>query len=193
MLVALLGVLALGVWGAYAVFAASAPPAPTFTSTPANPTNSTSATFTYTDTQSGVTFACTLDGGREDVQLGERPGDDRVGRRCRLRAGSHTFAVTATSGGKTSSAAIVHLDGRHDCSDGGGAGARGRVPDERDVGVVDGDVQRAGDRTSFRPTSRWLATNLTGRDDHRLSRQRRDLHGDGEHGDLTDRRSGTLG
>ena len=61
MLVALLGVLALGVWGAFAVFAASAPPAPTFTATPSNPSNLTATSISYTDSQSGLTFACTLD------------------------------------------------------------------------------------------------------------------------------------
>src|SRR5438045_9619325 len=41
---------------------AAAPPAPTVTSGPANPTNQTSASFTFTDTQAGVTFQCSLDG-----------------------------------------------------------------------------------------------------------------------------------
>ena len=38
------------------------PPTPTITSTPANPTNQTSASFSFTDTQAGVSFLCQLDG-----------------------------------------------------------------------------------------------------------------------------------
>lgn len=100
MLVALLGVLALGVWGAYAVFAAPAPPPPTFTgSLPANPTSSTSATFGYTDSQTGVTFACTLDGTAKTCN-GTTSGSVTF---SSLADGSHTFAVAAVSGGKSSS------------------------------------------------------------------------------------------
>ena len=54
----------LGLFGASAAaayfmdiaFAASPPPAPSITSSPSNPTTSTSASFTYKDSQSGVTF-----------------------------------------------------------------------------------------------------------------------------------------
>ena len=38
------------------------PPTPVITSTPANPTNQTSASFSFTDTQAGVSFVCQLDG-----------------------------------------------------------------------------------------------------------------------------------
>ena len=38
------------------------PPAPVITSTPANPTSSGTATFTFSDTQAGVSYACSLDG-----------------------------------------------------------------------------------------------------------------------------------
>jgi hypothetical protein len=40
---------------------ATPPPAPTITSSPANPTNQTSASFSFSDTQAGVTFLCQLD------------------------------------------------------------------------------------------------------------------------------------
>jgi hypothetical protein len=104
MLVALLGVLSVGVWGAYAVFAAASPPQPTLTSSPANPTNSTSAVFSYSDTQTGVTFACTLDSVAKvcngSVSAGKQVGTVTLP----VAAGSHTFSITASSGGKTSSA-----------------------------------------------------------------------------------------
>lgn len=38
------------------------PPAPSLTSTPADPTTSTSATFEFTNSESGVSFECRLDG-----------------------------------------------------------------------------------------------------------------------------------
>jgi hypothetical protein len=105
MLVALLGVLALGVWGAYAVFAAASPPAPTLSSTPSNPSNNPTPTISYSDSQSGAAFACTLDevstpcssvnGSGVTIGSASLPS---------LTAGSHTFSVRATSGGKTSSA-----------------------------------------------------------------------------------------
>src|SRR5439155_2185763 len=40
-----------------------APPAPTISGAPANPTSSTSASSSFSDTESGVTFECDLDGG----------------------------------------------------------------------------------------------------------------------------------
>ncbi len=61
---ALVGVLGAAAAIGYFVstaFAAPGVPAPTITSSPANPSTSTSATFTYTDTQSGVSFKCSLD------------------------------------------------------------------------------------------------------------------------------------
>jgi large repetitive protein len=67
----------------------TAPPAPTITSTPANPTNQTSASFSFTDTQAGVSFLCQLDGsafsGCTSPQACAGP----------LSQGSHTFAVEA--------------------------------------------------------------------------------------------------
>ena len=40
---------------------AAPPPPPAITSSPANPTNQTSASFSFSDTQTGVTFLCQLD------------------------------------------------------------------------------------------------------------------------------------
>jgi hypothetical protein len=99
-LVALLGVLAAAVWGAYAVFAASAPPAPTITGkTPSvSPTNSTAISFTFTDSQSGVTFQCSLDGSSFTACSSPKSYSS-------LGSGSHSFQVQAVSGGKASSSA----------------------------------------------------------------------------------------
>jgi hypothetical protein len=41
----------------------TAPPKPVITSAPSNPTTQTSATFSFTDSQAGVTFLCELDNG----------------------------------------------------------------------------------------------------------------------------------
>jgi hypothetical protein len=79
---------------------ATSAPAPTITSKPANPTNQTSASFTYTDSQAGVTFQCQLDGAGYSACPSsgiKYPGP--------LANGSHTFSVQALSGKKTSSAA----------------------------------------------------------------------------------------
>src|SRR5947209_16772341 len=54
-------VLTVG-WFVSAALAAPKPPAPTITHSPADPTTSSSASFTYTDTQTGVTFKCARDG-----------------------------------------------------------------------------------------------------------------------------------
>jgi large repetitive protein len=93
MLVALLGVLGLGVWGTYTVLAAgSPPPAPTITAKPANPTNSTSASFSYADTQSVTNFQCSLDGAAF-VNCGS--GTSGSTSYSGLSSGSHTFRVQA--------------------------------------------------------------------------------------------------
>lgn len=99
-LAALLGVLALGSWGAYTAFAASAPPAPTITGkTPStSPTASTSISFTFGDSQSGVTFQCSLDGASFAACSSPKGYTG-------LADGSHTFQVQAVAGGKASSAA----------------------------------------------------------------------------------------
>lgn len=99
-LVALLGVLGVGAWGAYTALAAPAPPAPTITGkTPsASPTTSTSISFTFSDSQSGVSFQCSLDGGSYTSCASPKGYSG-------LADGSHTFQVQAVSGSKSSSAA----------------------------------------------------------------------------------------
>jgi hypothetical protein len=64
------------------------PPAPAITSTPTNPTRQSRATFSFEDTETGVSFWCSLDVG--------------VSHRCAslktytaLQQGSHTFSVQA--------------------------------------------------------------------------------------------------
>ncbi len=75
------------------------PPAPSLTAQPADPTNQTSARFAYSDSQSGVTYQCQLDGGAiascpaGGVTYGGPLGD-----------GTHTFRVRALAGTKTSDA-----------------------------------------------------------------------------------------
>jgi len=79
---------------------ATSVPAPTITSKPANPTNQTSASFTYTDSQAGVTFECSLDG----ASFAACPSSG-ITYKGPLADGSHSFKVQAVSGKKTSSAA----------------------------------------------------------------------------------------
>jgi len=66
----------------------TAPPAPTITSTPANPTNQTSATFSFSDSQAGVSFLCLLDG--TTLTACSSPAAYSS-----LAQGSHTFSVKA--------------------------------------------------------------------------------------------------
>ena len=65
------------------------PPTPAITSTPANPTNQTNATFSFTDTEAGVSFFCQLDGSAFSACSSPvtYPGP--------LTQGSHSFAVKA--------------------------------------------------------------------------------------------------
>jgi hypothetical protein len=73
------------------------PPAPVITSHPADPTTVTTASFTYTDSQSGVSFECSLDGsGLSACPPGGRSYSG-------LADGTHTFTVVARSGGGPSS------------------------------------------------------------------------------------------
>jgi hypothetical protein len=99
--VALLGVLAVGVWAAFTAFAATPPPAPTISAQPANPTNSTSASFTYTDSATITKFQCAIDNGSFADCGTKRPSSKSYGG---LGAGSHTFRVRAVASSGTSGA-----------------------------------------------------------------------------------------
>jgi large repetitive protein len=61
-------------------------PAPTITSTPTNPTNQTSASFSFTDTEAGVSFLCNLDGSAFTACSSPQTYSG-------LSEGSHTFSV----------------------------------------------------------------------------------------------------
>jgi hypothetical protein len=78
------------------------PPTPTFTSTPANPTNQTSASFSFTDTQAGVSFLCQLDGSVFSACTSP-PGYSG------LTVGIHTFSVKAqdTTGNQSAAATFT--------------------------------------------------------------------------------------
>jgi large repetitive protein len=88
--------LASAVGGVALAVGATTVPAPTITAKPANPTNQTSAHFAYADSQAGVTFRCQLD--TASAASCPSTGITYSG----LAAGSHTFAVQAVSGTKTS-------------------------------------------------------------------------------------------
>ena len=96
-LVALLAVLGAAAYGGYAL-ATSGPATPTITAKPVNPTASTSASFSFTDSTSGVTFKCSLDAAAYTACTSPKPYSG-------LTAASHTFSVQAVSGSNTSSAA----------------------------------------------------------------------------------------
>jgi hypothetical protein len=66
----------------------TAPPTPVLTSTPANPTNQTSASFSFSDTQAGVSFQCQLDGSAFSTCSSPKTYSG-------LRQGNHTFSVNA--------------------------------------------------------------------------------------------------
>ena len=61
---------------------------PVLTTTPANPTNQTSASFSFTDTQTGVSFLCQLDGSAFSPCTSPASYSG-------LSLGSHTFSVKA--------------------------------------------------------------------------------------------------
>jgi hypothetical protein len=96
--IAVAALLALLGLAGYALAKSSGPPTPTITPHPANPTNSTSASFTFSDSQAGVSYTCSLDGSSSSACASPKsyPG---------LTQGSHTFQVEAVSGAQASSAA----------------------------------------------------------------------------------------
>jgi hypothetical protein len=66
----------------------TAPPTPVITSTPANPTNQTSASFSFSDTEAGVSLLCQLDGSAFGACSSPKTYSG-------VSQGSHTFAVKA--------------------------------------------------------------------------------------------------
>jgi IPT/TIG domain/Bacterial Ig domain len=71
---------------------------PVLTSKPANPTNQTSASFSFTDTQTGVSFLCQLDGSAFSACTSPSSYSGLV-------QGSHTFSVKAQDTSNNQSAA----------------------------------------------------------------------------------------
>ena len=78
------------------------PPAPVIVTHPANPANTGTASFTYTDSQSGVSFKCSLDG--SSFSACPSAGQSYSG----LSNGSHTFAVEAQKGNGPPSASASY-------------------------------------------------------------------------------------
>jgi hypothetical protein len=66
------------------------PPLPTVDSGPSNPTTSTSATFTFSDSEPGVTFDCTLDGSPPTACTSPKTYTG-------VANGAHTFTVKAVN------------------------------------------------------------------------------------------------
>jgi chitinase len=67
------------------------PPAPTITANPTNPSNSSSPSFSFTDSESGVTFQCELDNGGFSACTNPKSYTS-------VGDGSHTFSVKARDG-----------------------------------------------------------------------------------------------
>ena len=76
-----------------------APPMPVLTSSPSNPTSQTSVSFSFTDTETGATFLCQLDGSAFSACSSPESYSG-------LSQGNHTFSVkTQDTSGNQSSAA----------------------------------------------------------------------------------------
>ncbi|MGE5057515.1 MAG: Ig-like domain-containing protein [Acidobacteriota bacterium] len=76
----------------------TAPPSPVITSTPANPTAQTTASFSFSDTEAGVSFLCQLDTGAFLACTSPKSYSG-------LSQGTHTFAVKAQDAAGNQSAA----------------------------------------------------------------------------------------
>jgi large repetitive protein len=76
----------------------SVPPTPVIASTPANPTNQTSASFSFADTETGVSFQCQLDGSAFGACSSPKTYSG-------LSQGTHTFSVQAQDAAGNQSAA----------------------------------------------------------------------------------------
>ena len=74
------------------------PPTPVITSTPSNPTNETSASFSFTDTEAGVSFFCQLDGSAFSPCSSPATYSG-------LSLGNHTFSVKVQDNAGNQSAA----------------------------------------------------------------------------------------
>jgi hypothetical protein len=77
------------------------PPAPTIDSKPANPSTSPSASFTFSDTEAGATFLCSLDGAAFAACTSPQSYSA-------LSEASHTFAVKAADAAGNQSAAATY-------------------------------------------------------------------------------------
>ncbi len=98
LLLALLAVLPAIAYVGYALAKKKGPATPSITAKPTNPTSSTSASFSFTDSTSGVAFKCSLDAAVFAACTSPKTYSG-------LTATSHTFSVQAVSGSNTSAAA----------------------------------------------------------------------------------------
>ena len=78
-----------------------APPPPTITANPPNPSTSPNASFSFEDSQEGVTFECRIDTGTFSECTSPKTYSG-------LTVGSHTFEVRAVDGAGTPSTAAVY-------------------------------------------------------------------------------------